>query len=137
MKAHIYLFFNGNCTEALTFYMDVLGGDDLSLMRYKDYPGGANQNPALDDKIIHGRLTFGGNTIMASDSPPEMYGTPQGFSISLTVDTPEEADSLYSKLTDSGKITMPISETPFAHRFGMFSDKFGTEWMISCEKATM
>ena len=30
---------------------------------------------------------------------------------------------------------MPLGETFFAIKFGMLVDKFGTPWMIVCEKA--
>ena len=29
---------------------------------------------------------------------------------------------------------MPIQETFWARRFGMLVDRFGTPWMINCEK---
>jgi PhnB protein len=29
---------------------------------------------------------------------------------------------------------MPIQETFWAQRFGMLVDRFGTPWMINCEK---
>ena len=30
---------------------------------------------------------------------------------------------------------MPLQETFWAQRFGMFADRFGIPWMINCEKA--
>ena len=34
-----------------------------------------------------------------------------------------------------GTVRMPIQETFWATRFGMLTDRFGTPWMINCEKA--
>ena len=40
-----------------------------------------------------------------------------------------------ARLAEAQTITMPIQETFWATRFGMFVDQFGTPWMINCEKA--
>jgi PhnB protein len=58
----------------------------------------------------------------------------QGFSVALNVDEPEEADRVFAALAVGGTVTMPIHETFWAHRFGMLVDRFGTPWMVNCEK---
>jgi PhnB protein len=50
------------------------------------------------------------------------------------VKTPEEAERMYKALSEGGRITMPMEETFWAYRFGMFVDKFGVPWIIGASK---
>ena len=58
----------------------------------------------------------------------------QGFSVTLGTDEPAEAERVFAALAAGGTVTMPIAETFWARRFGMLTDRFGTPWMINCEK---
>ena len=42
---------------------------------------------------------------------------------------------MFHALSEKGTVQMPIQETFWAARFGMLVDKFGTPWMVNCEKA--
>jgi PhnB protein len=59
----------------------------------------------------------------------------QGFSVSIQIETPAEAERVFHALAEGGSIRMPIQETFWAQRFGMLVDRFGTPWMINCQKA--
>jgi PhnB protein len=134
MKVTPYLFFNGNCEDALKFYEKVLGAKVNFMMRYKDMPV-EMQHPTVESKIAHARMSIGDQVIMASDAPPERFNTPQGFDLSLGIESPEEADRIFAALSEGAQsINMPIAETFWAHRFGSLVDKFGTPWMVNCEK---
>ena len=129
-----YLLFDGNCEEALTLYAKVLGGKIEAMMSHEGTPA-AEQVPAeFRKKILHARMNIGGATLMASDCPPGRYSRPQGFSVNIGAKTPAEAERIYNALSSGGTITMPLSETFWAQKFGMFVDKYGTPWMINCEK---
>ena len=54
--------------------------------------------------------------------------------LSLTVNSAEEAERIYTLLVDGGQVFMPMEETFFAIRFGMLRDKFGTSWMVLASK---
>jgi PhnB protein len=72
---------------------------------------------------------------MASDAGPGRYNKPQGFDVSINVEKPEEADRIFKELSEGAQsVGMPIGETFWAQRFGALVDKFGTNWMINCEK---
>jgi len=58
----------------------------------------------------------------------------KGFSVSLGIAEPAEADRVFHALAEGGTVTMPIGPTFWALRFGMLVDRFGTPWMINCEK---
>jgi PhnB protein len=134
MRINPYLNFNGNCAEAMTFYAKVLGGKDLRTMTFRDSPMGAQMPENEKDMVMHARFVVGNFTLMGSDAPGGRYNRPQGYAVSIDVDTPEEADRVFGALSDGGNVGMPIAETFWAKRFGMVTDRFGTHWMVNCEK---
>ena len=135
MKMNPYLTFDGNCEEAFHFYQKVLGGEIVAMMTHKDMPTGEQTPPDYADKIMHARLIFGDNVLMGSDAPGGRFQKMQGFSVTLGIADKNEARRVYDALLEGGTATMPFQETFWAHLFGMFSDRFGTPWMINCEKA--
>jgi len=137
MKLNPYLMFNGNCADAFKFYEKVLGARILTMMTYGDTEACKDSPPAMRDKVIHGRITIDGQVVMASDAPSDRYNTPKGMTLTLSVEQPAEAERVFHALEDGGTVTMPIQETFWAKRFGMLTDRFGTPWMINCEKAQM
>jgi len=134
MQLNPYLFFKGNCKEAFTYYEKVLKGKIIAMTTHRETPASEHTKAEWQDKIIHARMTFGDQVLMASDAPPEHHQPMQGFSISLTIKEPAEADRVFKAFSEGGQVTMPIQETFWAHRFGMLVDRFGTPWMINCEK---
>jgi PhnB protein len=126
-----YLNFDGNCEEAFTAYAKILGGTILMMMKAdKPEQGG----PDFVGRVMHVRMKVGDRLLMGSDAPAARYSTPQGFTINVDVDTPAEADRIYAALAEGGAQPMPIAETFWAKRFGMCVDRFGTPWMVNCEK---
>jgi PhnB protein len=134
MQLISYLHFNGNCRHAFENYNKVLGGNIVATVTYGDMPGPEPCPEANRNLIAHVRLIVGNAVLMGSDSPPEMYGKPAGLSVTLMADSVEEAERLYAGLSDGGNVFMPIQETGWAERFGMFTDQFGIPWMVCFEK---
>mgnify|MGYP001382732370 FL=1 len=137
-KVNVYLTFNGNCEEAFDFYKSVLGGDFTYVGRFKDMPPQEGQPPMSDemgDKIMHISLPVSKETaIMGSDTGGEWatsFTQGNNFTLSLTVYSKEEADRLFNGLSAGGTVTMPMENTFWGDYFGMFTDKFGINWMIS------
>ena len=127
-----YLFYNGNCEAAFKYYEKVLGGKIEMMLRADEAPESMPPQPGWEKKIMHARMTVGGQVLMASDSPPEHFHKPQGFSISVTLIDPAEAERKFNALADGGTVTMPFSKTFWAKGFGMCVDKFGIPWMVNC-----
>lgn len=134
MKSNPYLTFNGNCEEAFKTYAEVLGGEIVAMITHVDTPAEAHVPAEWRDKILHARLVFGDNLLMASDAPPGRQETMQGFSVTLNVKEPAEAERVFNALAEGGTVRMKLEETFWAHKFGMLTDRFGTPWMINCEK---
>jgi PhnB protein len=135
MQTNTYLFFKGNCEEAFKFYEKTLGGKIEAMLSHAGTPA-ENQVPAeWKNKIIHASLKLGDQSLMASDSPPDHAQTPQGFRVNLSFQDPAEAERVYNALSKNGTVSMELQETFWAQKFGMFTDRFGTPWMINCYKA--
>ena len=134
MELNPYLNFNGQCATAFKFYERVLGGKIIAMMTGADMPKASGMGKDWEGKIIHARLQVGDKLLMGSDSPPGHFESAKGFHVTLGIATPAEAERVFKALSAGGKVTMPIQETFWARRFGMLVDKFGTPWMINCEK---
>jgi PhnB protein len=135
MTLNTYLHFDGNCEEALKFYEKALGGKLVFLLRYNESPAAQECSKDMGNKIMHGRIVAGNGVLMASDCPKGFFQPQAGFSISVNVDTAAEAERYFTALSEGAKdIRMPLGETFWAERFGMFVDKFGVSWMVNCEK---
>ncbi|MBA4325882.1 MAG: VOC family protein [Rhodobacter sp.] len=126
-----YLHFQGHCAEALAFYADVFGAEDLQLMRYADAP---DVDDAMRDptRIVHGQVSLPDGLLMASDYPPGMTGDPQAaVSIMQLADTVAEARRIFTALAKGGSVIQDFGSTFFSPGFGMLKDRYGTHWMIS------
>ena len=134
MQLNPYLMFDGRCQEAFSFYAKVLGGEIVAMLPHRGTPAADHVPEEWLDKILHARLEVGGQVLMASDAPPASGQAPQGFSVSLGVDSPEEAERIFGALAENGTVTLPIGPTFFAGRFGMLTDEYGIPWMITCEQ---
>ena len=130
MELHTYLNYGGNCEEAFRFYEQHLGGKITFLMRHGRQPGPGNVPPEWNGKVLHARMNLGGTELLGADIPAERFQPIRSAYLSLTVSSVDEAERLYSLLSDGGQIFMPMEETFFAHRFAMLRDKFGTSWML-------
>ena len=135
-KVNAYLNFNGNCEEAFLFYQSVFGGEFLYLGRYKDVPASDRQifPPGNDEKIMHVSLPVSKETmLMGCDSPGEETITGNNISLTINTDNKEEADRIFKGLSAGGEIRMAMSQTFWGAYFGVLTDRFGINWMISCD----
>ena len=130
-----YLNFNGNTEEAFNFYKSVFGGEFMVLMRWKDAPEADKIPPSDREKIMHVSLPIGqGNVLTATDACESMGQTltvGDNFYVCIGVDSKDEAEKLFNGLSAGGKIEMPLQDMFWGAYFGMFTDKFGIQWMVS------
>ena len=132
MKLITYVTFGGQCEEALNFYKTALGGEILQVSRMGDSP--MEVAPNLKNKIMHARLQLGENVLYMSDTfDPAALKPGNNVSLSLDIPDPVKLEELFNKLSAGGTIKMPLQDTFWAARFGMFIDKFGIHWMMNCE----
>jgi PhnB protein len=131
MQVNPYLFYDGNCEAAFKYYEKVLGAKIEFVMRNEDAPADVPSVPERKNKIMHARISIDGQALMASDVPPEHFNKPQGFSVSLTVADPAEAERKFKALSEGGSVTMPFGKTFFSKGFGACQDQFGIPWMVN------
>lgn len=137
---NVYLTFNGNTEEAFNFYKSVFGGEFSYIGRFKDMPVDENCPPLNEEegnRILHVGLPISKETVlMASDSSSFSGDVTFGnnFSVSINTESKEEADKLFKGLSEDGIIIMPMEKTFWGAYFGMFTDKFGINWMINFDE---
>jgi PhnB protein len=130
MDMQPYLFFDGKCDEALTFYKSAIGAEPKMLMRFKEAPDQSMISPGNAEKVMHAQVKLGDATVLMSDGRCTGNTNFKGFALALTVDSESEADKRFNALAAGGQVTMPLGKTFFSPRFGMLTDKFGVGWMV-------
>jgi PhnB protein len=132
MQLIAHLNFSGQCANAFTFYERCLGGEIVTMLTHGDSPIAEQVPPEWRNAILHATLRIGDTVLMGCDVPPDHFAKPQGFSVTIGLDDPAEADRIFQALCEHATVRMPIQETFWALRFGMLVDQFGIPWMINC-----
>lgn len=130
-----YLFFSGNCEEAIAFYQQALGAQLEMMMRFSDSPDpvpDGQLQPGFEDKVMHASINIGGARVMCSDGCDEGSKF-DGFRLSLAFTTEDEARQAFDALSTGAKIDLPIGPTFWSPCFGMLTDRFGVGWMVTVE----
>jgi PhnB protein len=125
-----YLAFKDNARETMEFYHSVFGGT-LQMNTFKEF--GASQDPSENDKIMHSILEAdNGMVLMGADTPDRMeYAPGTNISISLSGDDESQLRGYFEKLSAGGRVTMPLDKATWGDIFGMFTDKFGINWLVN------
>jgi PhnB protein len=125
-----YLNFDGKTEEAMKFYAEALGGK-LEIMKFGDSP--MPSTPETKNRVMHATLKSEGLNLMASDTMPGQPATPgANVHLSLNFTDLKEQDRVWGKLSNGGKVSMPLKEEFFG-RFGALTDRFGVNWMLHAE----
>lgn len=136
MKVNPYLNFPGSAEEAFTFYKSIFGGE-TSVLRFKDMPPmeGVELSKEDAEKVMHVSLPLGKDILLmgsdALESLGQSYKEGNNISISLHPDSKEEADRIFQKLSEGGRIEMPIEDQFWGDYFGSLKDRFGIQWMVN------
>ena len=127
-----YLHFDGTCKQAMEFYKKCLGGE-LELQTVGETPWAKDMPEmpgAKKDSIMHSTLKKDNWILMASDMmDPSSFTKGDTVSVCLVCESKQEIETLYKKLSVGADIFMELAEQPFG-TFAMFTDKFGTEWIL-------
>ena len=136
MHVQPYLFFDGRCEEAIEFYKRAVGAKVEMLMRFKDSPvppqgsGECAPTPGTENKVMHATIRIGESAVNVSDGRCGGRPSFEGFSLSVTVENDDKAESIFKALSEGGQVQMPLTTTFFSSRFGMVADRFGVPWMV-------
>lgn len=142
MTTSIYLNFSNQTEEAFNFYKSIFNTEYVGeIMRLGEVPPQPGQ-PELDEEtkklVMHVQLPLLGGVMLHGTDAPESMGfkVNQGnnFNIMLEPDTKSQADELFAKLSDGGKVGMQLADMFWGDYFGSFSDKYGINWMVNVAK---
>jgi len=132
MQLITYVTFAGNCEEAINFYKEALGAEVVLINRMGEGPMEVPEH--VKGKIMHARLQIGENVLYMTDTfDPSEIVQGNNISLSLQPETIDQTENLFNKLSAGGTVKMPLQDTFWGARFGMFIDKFGIHWMLNCE----
>ena len=133
-SCYTYLTFDGNCLEAFEFYRNVFGGEFEMLSTFDEGPEDSTVTNEDGDRIMHVSLAIGSTVLMGSDSSDDvLVNQGDNFSLSVTMDSPEECDDLIERLASGGTITMQMQPQFWGAYFDMCVDQFGVNWMVLSE----
>lgn len=127
---HAYLFFSGDCREAMTRYQEIMGGQ-LDIMTMGDMPPGNEMPGAEPHHVMHAALTIGDALLMASDDPTGDGGPKTGMCVHFTGEDVDDAQRVFDTLAEGGEVQMPFAPVFWAPGFGALVDRFGVPWMVS------
>ncbi len=130
MKLVCHLAFDGRCAEAFALYADALDGRIVSSVTFGEM-GHSDVAPGFADKIMNVQLAADGADLMGCDAPPQHFHKPSGISVAIMIDDDERAHRIFDKLSAGGVVTMALAPTPWARLFGMWTDRFGIDWMLN------
>lgn len=141
-KVNVYLTFNGKCEEAFLFYQSVFGGEFPFIGKFKDMPQDEENCKQMSEedlnRVMHVTLPISSETcLMGSDTTSDWsanFKEGNNYTISINADSKDEADKLFNGLSKDGTVTMPMNTSFWGAYFGMFTDKFGINWMVNFDK---
>lgn len=143
MKLIPFLNFQGQAQEAMAFYADALGGQVVSVLKYRDLPpmdaGGEGCGEIPQDSldlVAHCQIEAAGAVLMGADGPPLGEGADPAAATTINVDVPDVAgaERVFAALAEGGKVLAPLGETSWALRWGLLLDRYGKPWMVNCMK---
>ena len=124
-----YIFFTGECKEAMDFYKGVFGGD-LKMQTYDEVPEEAKM-PGMEGKIMHSLLSGGAIRLMASDGTRKDPYPAGPISLSMSGSDEAQLTEIFNKLAEGGEITMKLDKQFWGDIFGGVTDKYSIEWMVN------
>ncbi len=132
-----YLHLDGTAKEAMTFYKKCLGGE-LTLQTVGESPMKDQMPPGSESKIMHSSLTKDGSILLLASDMMDPTSFKKGDTITLTLNcsTEEEIKDAFAKLSEGGKVERELKTEFWGALFGMFTDKFGVDWMVNYQKPT-
>ncbi|WP_321899873.1 VOC family protein [Paraburkholderia heleia] len=132
MEIQPYLFFNGQCEEAIAFYREALQAETVMMLRFSDAPADSKcpVSPEMANRIMHATLAIGSTHVLMSDGNG-IDIKQGGFSLSVSADDVESGERYFNALAQGGEITMPYQKTFWTSGFGMLKDRFGVAWMVN------
>ncbi|WP_195575109.1 VOC family protein [Paenibacillus sp. 1001270B_150601_E10] len=122
-----FFMFEGNAEEAMNFYMSLFKNSKIvSISRY------GSEGPGKEGTVVQAVFSLNGQEFMCIDSyVNHAFTFTPSLSLFVTLDSEEEVDEAFAKLSENGKVLMPLDAYPFSKRYGWINDQFGVSWQLS------
>jgi PhnB protein len=133
-----HLHIDSKTKEAMTFYQSIFGGE-LFFQTVEESPMKDQMPKENWKKIMHSSLTVDGEIVlMAVDMmDPKTFTKGDIVTLSVNCKSEDEIKMHFKKLSEGGKVTMPLDEMFWGATFGMVTDKYGFDWMLNFQKKPM
>jgi PhnB protein len=132
-----YIFFNGNCKEAVEFYASIFNTKDYSIMQYDEMPPSPDFpiNKESEKLVMHANINLFNSMLMFSDMlPGSEFKKGNNIGVFVSHNDKAELKRIFELLQVGGKVIMPLEPTFFSDLFGRLVDKFGIDWQIGFDK---
>jgi PhnB protein len=133
--AHFYLNFPGTTEEAFRFYETVFGTRITMIQTFGEASFMPNVPEGAKKKIVHVALPITEQVHLMGSDAVEGFGPPlktgNNFSVCIVAKDKAEADRAFAALSVGGSVSMPLANAPWGPYFGMCTDRFGVQWMVS------
>lgn len=127
-----YLTFNGNCSEAMNFYKEGLGGE-LTIQTVEESPMSEQWPADVQKNVLHAGLINNGLMLFGSDMNTGELTNGNRISLSLNCTNDTEIKRYFSYLSKDGQVTHPLHDF-FGGTIGALTDKYGIMWLLFLEK---
>jgi PhnB protein len=131
-----YLSFNNNCSEAMHFYRESLGGELIEIKVAESPEMAAMMPPEMGDSILHSSLQVGNTMIMASDLHRSELVDGNTVTLCINCESEDDLRRFFANLSEGGTIVDNINVMPGSEAMiGSLSDRYGKQWMFYFDKA--
>ncbi|MEX0275729.1 MAG: VOC family protein [Flavobacteriaceae bacterium] len=132
MKGHITTFLTfqkEDAEQAMNFYVGLF--DNSKIIDLKHW---GKEGPGKEGTVMHATFNLNGKLFMCSDSPPihDWDFTPAVSNYVECADE-NELERLFTKLSENGKVMMPLDNYGFSQKFGFVEDRFGVSWQLNLQ----
>lgn len=116
-----HLWFDREAKEAAELYTSLIPNSKITnLTTLHDTPSG-------DCDVVSFQLS--GQPFMAISAGPLFKFNPS-ISFHIKCRTKDEVNALWEKLSQAGKVLMPLGAYPFNERYGWVEDRYGLSWQV-------
>lgn len=140
MKIEPYLIFDGDCSEAIAFYMKVFDGAQAHVQTYGDEKEHLAKEhkkltPRWADKIMHASfvLPTGAKMFLCDRPEYEEYHEGNVSVLAIEFSTQEELEKVFNELSKDGTIDVPLQKKFWHAMYGEITDKFKKRWLLNCQ----
>lgn len=134
MRFGTYLYFNGNCRQALEYYCTLFKLPLPELQTYGEIPPTDEYQLPEDAKnlVLYTKLEVEDYTFYMSDNLPG-YKSEYGENMSIVIDanTEDEMREMYHYLRKDGEVLMDMRETFYSDLYARVRDQFGIQWELN------